>query len=39
MSQNGCAQTATPPAAWITSIASAAVGVSRLANPGLPSIR
>ena len=26
MSQNGCAQTATPPAAWITSIASSTVG-------------
>ena len=29
MSQNGCAQTATPPAAWITSIASSTVGRER----------
>ena len=29
MSQNGCAQTATPPASWIAAIASATVGVVR----------
>ena len=29
MSQNGCAHTATPPAAWMTSIASSTVGRER----------
>ena len=35
-SQNGCAQTATPPAAWMTSIASATVGRVRATNAVAP---